>query len=545
VAPRRFEASTKSAGPHLRSHHNGDMATRGRRLTWLVVALTGGGFVVWSVLRVMGVLDGLDSALLPGAIAPRSASGQILEAISLIVHPTVVFLVVLGIAAWCVARRLRRLATALVGSVIVGWAGYELLKALFQLPRPTSLFSDAITYSGYAYPSGHVAAATIGAATIVTLATAQRRSSLSLWVIRVCGALFVVVVAADRLLMRHHWFSDLVGGALFGGAVISTALLLAGVNTIAESLGLFARPRVHVDKRAAIIYNPSKITDFDLFRTRVEFELRERGWKPPLWLETEADDPGRQMARDALEKEVDLVLVAGGDGTVRVVCSELVGSGTPVALIPAGTGNLLARNLGIPLDEQAAFDIAFEGTPSPIDVVRFTIGSQTEHFVVMSGMGGDAQVMANTNSDLKKMVGSAAYFLGAAQSLGTGPYDLTVTIDDAEPVQRSAVLALVGNVGTLQAGIRIFPDASPTDGKLDVLIGNPATVSDWAKVATGLLGGANVEPLEYAQGHKVVIESTEPIPYQLDGDAEGDTNRLEAEAVPAGLRVMLQQVEER
>ncbi len=519
------------------------MATRGRRLTWLVVIVTVGGFVVWSVLRVTGVLDGLDQALLPGHIAPRSAFGQVLDAFSLIVHPTVVFIAILGIAGWCAARRLRRLGTALLGSVVVGWAGYELLKALFQLPRPTSGFSDAITYSGYGYPSGHVVAATIGAATIVTLATAQRRSQLSLWVIRVAGALFVMIVAVDRLLMRHHWFSDLVGGALFGGAVISTALALAGVNTIAESLGLLTRPRTHVDKRAAVIYNPSKIIDFDLFRTRVEFELRERGWKPPLWLETEVDDPGHQMAKDALEKEVDLVLVAGGDGTVRVVCSELVGSGTPVALIPAGTGNLLARNLGIPLDEQEAFDIAFEGTPSPVDVVKFTIGEKTEHFVVMSGMGGDAQVMANTNTDLKKVVGSAAYFLAAAQSVGAGPYDLTVTLDDHEPVERKAVLALVGNVGTLQAGIKIFPDASPTDGKLDVLIGNPTSVVDWAKVASGLLGGAEVEPLEYGQGRKVVIESVEPIPYQLDGDAEGDTNRLEAEAVPAGLMVMLQRAE--
>ncbi len=527
------------------SRHNGGMATRGRRLTWLVVMVTSCGFVVWSVLRVMGLLDGLDQALLPGQIAPRSAFGQILGAASLIFHPVVVFIVVLGIAGWSAARRLRRLATALVGSVIVGWAGYDLLKALFQLPRPTSGFSDAITYSGYAYPSGHVTAATIGAATIVTMVTAQRRSTLSIWVIRIAGALFVAAVAADRLLMRHHWFSDLVGGALFGGAVISTALLLAGVNTIAESLGFFDRPRVHVDKRAAIIYNPSKITDFDLFRKRVEYELGQRGWKPPLWLETEPDDPGRQMARDALEKGVDLVLVAGGDGTVRVVCSELVGSGTPLALVPAGTGNLLARNLGIPLDEQEAFDVAFEGTPSPVDAVRFTIGSQTEHFVVMSGMGGDARVMAHTNTDLKKMVGSAAYFLAAAQNMGAGPYDLTVTLDDAEPIHRSAVLALVGNVGTLQAGIRIFPDASPTDGKLDVLIGNPTSVSDWAKVASGLLGGAEVEPLEYAQGHRVVIESTEPIPYQLDGDAEGDTNRLEAEAVPAGLTVMRQRLEER
>lgn len=505
----------------------------------LVIAATGGGFVLWSLLRVLGVLDPLDRALLPGEIRPRSGLGQILEGASLIMHPSVMFIVVLGIAAWSYARRLRRLAAALAGSVVVGWGGYELLKVLFRVPRPTSPFADALTYAGFAYPSGHVVGATIAVATIVTLATAQRRTQLEIWVIRIGGGLFLVLVALDRLLMRHHWFSDIIGGALFGGFVLSAALLVAKVNTIAESVGLAERPTTHLDKRAAIIYNPSKVTDFDLFRTRLEYELRHRGWKPPLWLETEEDDPGHQMAKDALARGVNLVIVAGGDGTVRVVCSELVGSGVPVALVPAGTGNLLARNLGVPLDEQGAFDIAFDGAPSPVDVVRFTVDSGTEHFVVMSGMGADAEVMASTNSDLKKVVGSAAYFLAAAQKVGTTPFDLTITLDDQEPVQRSAMFALVGNVGTLQAGIQIFPDASPTDGLLDLLIASPNGVSDWAKVATGIVGGAEVEPLEYAQGKRVVVESATPVPYQLDGDAEGETKRLEAEAVPAGLTVML------
>ncbi|HET7725086.1 MAG TPA: diacylglycerol kinase family protein [Propionibacteriaceae bacterium] len=515
------------------------MARKGRRLTWLAAAVMAAAFLLWSVLRVTGALDGLDRALLPGRIAPRSVFGQILDAVSIALHPIVVFIAVLGIALWSGARRLRRLSMAIIGAVIVGWTGYELLKLLFRVARPASGFSDAITYSGYSYPSGHVVAATIASVTVVTVTTLRRRSTTFIWVTRTLGALFVLAVAADRLLMRHHWFSDLVGGALFGGTVILAALILAGLDTLAESLGLLTRPQVHVDKRAAIIYNPSKVTDFDLFRNRVEYELRERGWKPPLWLETEEDDPGHQMAKDALAKKVDLVLVAGGDGTVRVVCSELVGSDVPVALVPAGTGNLLARNLGVPLDEQKAFDVAFEGVASAIDVVRFTAGDHTEHFVVMSGMGGDAEVMADTNPELKKVVGSGAYFLAAAQKVGSTPYDITVTLDDHEPVKRSAMLAVVGNVGTLQGGIRLFPQADPRDGRLDVLIGSPNGVSDWAKVASGLLGGVDVEPLEYAQGTRVVFESPKPVPYQLDGDASGDTSRFEAEIVPGGLKVMV------
>jgi diacylglycerol kinase (ATP) len=195
----------------------------------------------------------------------------------------------------------------------------------------------------------------------------------------------------------------------------------------------------------------------------------------------------------------------------------------------------------VPLDEQEAFDVAFGGATSAIDVVRFTADDHTEHFVVMSGVGGDAEVMASTNDDLKRVVGSAAYFLAAAQKVGSSPYEVTVTLDDGEPVERSAMLALVGNVGTLQGGIRMFPQADPRDGLLDVLIGSPNGVSDWAKVASGLLGGVDVEPLEYAQGKRVVIESARPVPYQLDGDASGETSRFEAEIVPAGLLVMVGQ----
>ncbi|MDO5286299.1 MAG: diacylglycerol kinase family protein [Actinomycetia bacterium] len=514
------------------------MEERRERLSWLVAASWTGLFGLWTVLAAQRQLDSLDRALAAPWLDPVSTLGQVLSAFSLVSHPVVTVAVVLGIAGWAYQRRLRRLAGALVGASF-GWVVGSLVKAALRHPRVPSPFDQAISYNGYAYPSNHMVEAMILTVTVLTIATAARRSALRLWLIRTGGGLFLLAVAADRWLMRHHTVSQVIGGSALGAAVVYTALLLAGEHTIAESLGMADRPREHVDKRAAIIYNPAKVPSFDLFRKRVEYELRHRGWKPPLWLETEIDDPGYQMARDAIAKQADLVLVAGGDGTVRVVCSELVGTQIPVGLIPAGTGNLFARNLGVSRDEQRAFEVAFSGQATPVDVVRFTTDDRCEHFLVMSGMGVDAKVMSDTRPELKKLVGSAAYFLAAAQQLGAHPYPVTVTVDGGEPLQRSALLALVGNVGTLQGGIRIFPSATADDGLLDVLIGSPTSVTDWAKVASGLLGGAQVEPLEYAQGRHVVFEVDDPVEYQLDGDAAGRTRRFEAEVVPGGLTVML------
>jgi diacylglycerol kinase family enzyme/membrane-associated phospholipid phosphatase len=496
-------------------------------------------FLGWTWLVVgLGLGDPFDALFVPPTIPPRSGAGQILEAWALATYPGIVYAIVGGYAVWAYQRRLRRLALAIALTIPTGWFGYWLLKAVIRRPRPESPFADALTYDGFAYPSGHVVAMTTLMATVVTLATAQRRSPRTIWAIRLGGSLMVAAVAADRSLLRHHWPSDVVGGALYGGVVVSAALILGDARRLGDSLGFPGRPTEHVDKRAAIIVNPSKVTDFDLFRRRVDYELLHRGWRPPLWLETAIDDPGRQMAADALARGADLVIVAGGDGTVRTVCSELAGTGVPIALVPAGTGNLLARNLGIPLDEDAALTLAFVGTATAVDLIRYRTDAGSGHFVVMSGIGFDAAVMAQTNPELKRLVGSAAYFLAAAQQVGAEGFEVSITLDDAAPVSRNAVMVLVGNVGSVQGGIQVFPAADPYDGSLDVLVANPTTVLDWAKVATGLLG-ADVEPLEFARAQKVSFVVPGGRPYQLDGDAEGTTTFFEAEVVRGGMRIVL------
>ena len=127
------------------------------------------------------------------------------------------------------------------------------------------------------------------------------------------------------------------------------------------------------------------------------------------------------------------MLVCGGDGTVREVCAELAGTGIPVGIVPAGTGNLLARNLDIPLYIRAAIDVALTGQDRAIDLVEVSgDGFEDTHFMVMAGMGFDAAIMEGVNEDIKKRVGWLAYVLSALKSLMFPAVKVEVSVDGGE-----------------------------------------------------------------------------------------------------------------
>ncbi|PVU84375.1 hypothetical protein DDP54_00555 (plasmid) [Cellulomonas sp. WB94] len=285
-------------------------------------------------------------------MTPRSIPGQAAEAFALVSHPYAVLAVTLALALRSWKQRQRRLTLALVVAAL-GVPLWELQRALVGRPRPASVFADSVSATGSAFPAGHMVATTILTWVVVTLANVQRTSSRSQWKRRVLGTFLVGCVGTDQWAMGAQHGTDLIGGVLLGVTVASGALWASGVEATTRAWRLHELPP-EAAGRAAVIYNPTKILDLDLFRRRVAFAMARSGWDSPLWLETHRDDPGREMTRYALAQGVDRVLVAGGDGTARTVCAELSGSGVPVALIPAGTGNLLGRNLGIPLDEDAA-----------------------------------------------------------------------------------------------------------------------------------------------------------------------------------------------
>ena len=169
-------------------------------------------------------------------------------------------------------------------------------------------------------------------------------------------------------------------------------------------------------RRLAVVLNPIKVEDVGQFRSIVTTMAVEAGWSEPTWHYTTVEDPGTGMAEAAAVEGADLVMVCGGDGTVREVCAELAGTGIPVGIVPAGTGNLLARNLGIPLYIRAAIDVALNGQDRAIDLVEVGgDGIEDTHFMVMAGMGFDAAIMEGVNEDLKKRVGWVAYVVLRAE----------------------------------------------------------------------------------------------------------------------------------
>jgi diacylglycerol kinase family enzyme len=293
-------------------------------------------------------------------------------------------------------------------------------------------------------------------------------------------------------------------------------------------------------RRAAVILNPIKVPDPDEFRRTVDEALTSRGFDDSLWLETTEDDAGHTMAKRAIEETVDLVVVAGGDGTVRVVCAELARSGIPVAVLPAGTGNLLARNLGVPLELDAALAALLDGIERRIDSVQVK-GDELEmdRFVVMAGLGLDATIIADAPDQLKKHVGWAAYVVSALKNLNHPFVLVEIIIDDKPPLIRRARTVVIGNVGRLEANIPLLPDARPDDGLIDAVVLAPRRLAHWPRLALSLVLKSVQEGrhIERYTGKRIQVTAARVVRRELDGDTIEDGRTLSAAVDPEALLI--------
>jgi diacylglycerol kinase family enzyme/membrane-associated phospholipid phosphatase len=494
-------------------------------------------FAVWTWLSIESTaFAALDATSRTPPVSLDEGWGQLMAALSFLLHPVVAYTTLGVLAAWAWRRRLRNLAFALLVSVPLGVGSERLLKALMARERPPT--AVPLVTEGFAYPSGHLIGISALALLAIAITVVTRRGDLTAWGVRVGSVALVVLVAYNRWALRAHYFSDIVAGGLWGGFVASFALLAAGVHVVAPWAG---RPQRGVPPTVFVVVNPTKVPDWEVLRKHVDGVARGHGWGRPRWLETTEDDPGLAAARQAVAAGADLVVAAGGDGTVRSVSQGLAGTRATLAVLPTGTGNLLARNLGIPLDVADALEVAFDGVASPLDLVEVRADeAEPEASVVMAGMGVDAVIMSETNPDLKRAVGPAAYALSAVGAMSRPPFDLTITLDAAAPVRRSVGLALIANVGQLQGGVLLVPDARPDDGRFDVLFAHARGPAGWAGLAGRVVAGATqVTGLERWQGTHAVFEADEPTAYQVDGDTAGTCRRLEAVIVPRALTVMV------
>jgi diacylglycerol kinase (ATP) len=293
--------------------------------------------------------------------------------------------------------------------------------------------------------------------------------------------------------------------------------------------------------KAFVVVNPTKVDDIDALRTNVAKRCADRGWDDPVVLETTAEDPGAGMARDAVARGADVILSAGGDGTVMSIAAALSGTGVPLGIVPVGTGNLLARNLGLPLDVGTAIDVALDGDQRTIDLGRCTTDSDgvPTVFAVMAGVGFDAAMMGDAPENVKAKGGWAAYVISGAKHLRDRSIAVGLRVDEGPRLTRQVSAVIVGNVGTLQGGLALMPDATPDDGLLDVVVLQPTRPIDWLRVIGRLVARRKKQDgqLERFRGRRIEIRLREPQPSQLDGDPQGDVRSMVLEALPGALVV--------
>lgn len=296
-------------------------------------------------------------------------------------------------------------------------------------------------------------------------------------------------------------------------------------------------------RRAAVVVNPAKAVGDELRGALVRL-CETQGWAEPLWLETTVEDPGEGQARQALEAGVDVVIAAGGDGTVRCVAEVLAGTGIPLGLVPLGTGNLLARNLGMDLTDpvSAAYDV-LNGTESTVDVVRVALDHSDDEkvFLVMAGLGYDAAIMADTVDVLKDRMGWLAYVEAGIRKLPGKPVKAKVSIDGARPIGRRIRSVMIGNCGRIMGGVEIFPDAKLDDGVLDLLVMSPKGRLGWLGVVAGVFGRNKneTESVDYFQGKSAEITLDHEQEFQLDGDHVGTGKHLSVRVEPNALKIRM------
>jgi diacylglycerol kinase (ATP) len=263
--------------------------------------------------------------------------------------------------------------------------------------------------------------------------------------------------------------------------------------------------------------------------------LADRGVDDPLWYEVPKSRKAPRQALRAVEQGADLVLLWGGDGTVQRCLDALAGSDVAVAVIPAGTANLLAGNLGVPTDLRQAVDIALDGPRRPIDLGVIN----GERFAVMAGAGFDAIMMKEADRGLKDRLGQLAYVWTGTKAVRARPIQMSIKVDGSRWFEGLASCLLLGNMGTLTGGLEAFPDARPDDGLLEIGVVTARNPVQWARVLGGLVTGkaARSKHVRIGRGRRVSVKLANKVPYELDGGARPSAKRLRIGIDPRAVRL--------
>jgi len=263
--------------------------------------------------------------------------------------------------------------------------------------------------------------------------------------------------------------------------------------------------------------------------------LATQGVEDPVWFEIAKSKKAPAAVKEALRSNPGVLMVWGGDGTVQRCIDTMVGSSVPLAIVPAGTANLLATNLGIPKDIEQAVEIALHGEDNRIDAGRIN----GEHFAVMAGTGLDAFMIRDADRGLKDKLGRAAYVWSGARNVRRDPIPTTINVDGHEWFKGDAGCVLVGNVGEISGGITAFDHASPTDGRLDLAVITASSAIQWARALTrAAMGTTEKSPLvQMTTAKKIDVRTKTSLPYELDGGCRGKTDHLKIKVIRSAVTI--------
>ncbi|TXS04468.1 phosphatase PAP2 family protein [Streptomyces sp. col6] len=404
------------------------------------------------------------------------------------------------------------------------------------------------------YTSGHTGAATALYAGLAVLALLPGGRSRRHKVLAGLLLLIPVLVALARLYRGMHHPTDVLGGMLNG----ALSLLIAGRALLTEGRSPAPVPKnameiaqeaaaehaEQVTGRTVVVVNPT-VADEEQ-RETLRLVLEQYGRHGAEFVDTTADDPGGGQAAAAVRDGASLVVVCGGDGTIRAAADRLAGTGVPLAVVPCGTGNLLARNLGLPVAPTEALAAALGGTERRIDLGRIEgDGLPATHFTAMSGAGLDAAMLENTGSAAKAAIGWPAYVVAGLRGLRAPRMSVSVRLDGGPVLRRTARMVLLANIGDVQGGATLVPSARPDDGLLDLALFDPHGPGGWLRAVGAVLrGGRKPEhsgdtPVEYFTFRHAEVRFATAQSRELDGDPVEPGRRFVAEVRPGALTVLL------
>jgi diacylglycerol kinase (ATP) len=281
-------------------------------------------------------------------------------------------------------------------------------------------------------------------------------------------------------------------------------------------------------------FRPRRVVDV------VDQRLTDAGWQYTLRETANAGDVLR-WARSARAEGFDLVVVAGGDGTIREACEGLMRSNSQIPLlqVPTGTANITARAMSIPIAVAKALDLITKGK-----VVRFDVGYMPErdrYFTFVAGAGYDARLIHDTPRELKKRFGFFAYVgSGIKHFFSARPVRVRLEIDRVvHELKAHTVMAV--NIGRIpQIDWSFAPNINPHDGKLNIVVMSSRTLWSSLTVLFKVIFKSHhgYAHLKHFEGQRIRVESEEPLPVEIDGEALGTTPFL-AEIIPNAMQFVV------